>query len=106
MVCARKERAVEIFHTVPQQSDYVPDWTPNQAASATVGIPSVHHHVDRQWTVAPAPSLRRLVLRRVPRRAKTTYRLLKRLSGAMDRVWSQPDADSFTRVDLPQLRAD
>jgi hypothetical protein len=107
MVCARKERTVEIFHTVPQQSDYVPRWTPDPAASRTVGLSSsVHHHVDHQWTLPPKPSLRGLLWRPVPRRAKTAYRLLKRISGVMDRVWSQPDANSFTRVDLPQLRAD
>lgn len=107
MVCAVKERTVEIFHPTPQQSDYVPCWTTKQGEAASASASSqVHHHLDPGSTLPPPSSLRRRVWRRVPLRAKTAYRRLKRLSGVMGRALSHPDPACFTRIELPPLTVD
>jgi hypothetical protein len=107
MVCARKERTAQIFHTVPQQSDYVQAWTTEHGTSGAVGASTaVHHHIDRHLDPHPPRSLRGLVWGFVPLRAKTVYRRLKRLSGAVGRALSHPDPTCFSRIELPQLTDD
>jgi hypothetical protein len=107
MVCARKERTAPIFHAVPQQSDYGPPWTTERGASEAVGAPSpVHHHFDGHRALRPPRSLRGLLWGPVPPGAKTAYRRLKRLSGAVSRALSHPDPACFSRLELPQLTDD
>ena len=107
MVCAHKERTAQIFHAVPQQSDYIPPWTTDPGATDSVGASSpVHHHIDRQSTLRSTRSLQRLLWRPVPLRAKTVYRRLKRLSGVITRALSQPDPTCFSRIKVPQLTDD
>jgi hypothetical protein len=105
MVYARKERTVEIFNPLPQQSDYVHTWTTNTATAPTA-VTRVHHHVARESTLPPGRSLRSLVWGRVPLRVKTTYRRLKRLAGVLGRASSHPDPACFTRLEMPQLTGD
>ncbi len=105
-VCARRERAVPLFATPPQQSDYAGAWS---AAAGEESGPRSHHGRHPLWpppAEVPTVTLRARVWRRVPAPIKGVYRQIKRRVVAPPPAPPPPrlpDPGAFVRLDVPLL---